>query len=189
MAYINRRASRRRSAMSAEFMYLLVVLAAGFVTAWWAGHKLGMDLSGVTTMVQVLGLNETLGSTRPVGYSLEANGPAPYCNEGEVASFQNGVATLHQLVGSAMGAPTECEHAASASGDTLQQTTTGLAAYDATTNTVTFTDGWHHYALTPSGYLTWVGTEATPPTANSPASVDQTNAQPPAAGSPASADQ
>jgi hypothetical protein len=89
---------------------------------------------------------------------------APYCNPGQVASFENGFATLKQMVGDAMGTPVECEHPASPAGDTVQQTTTGLAAYDSLTNTVSFTDGWHHWAITPSGYMSWDGTQAQPPT-------------------------
>ena len=52
-----------------------------------------------------------------------------------------------------MGAPLECEHPASGNGDTIQQTTTGLAAYTSATNTVSFTDGWRHWAITPSGFV------------------------------------
>ena len=56
MAYSHRYASRKRSARSAELLYLLIVLAAGVATAWWAGHKLGMDLSSINTVATVLGL-------------------------------------------------------------------------------------------------------------------------------------
>jgi hypothetical protein len=173
MAYINRRAAQKRSTFSAEFMYLLVVLAAGVATAYWAGHKLGMDLSAVTTVASVLGLTETTGVTRPVGYSstqtaAEPGQAAPYCNPGQTPAFAGGMLALEQRVGAAMGAPVECEHAVSAVGDTVQQTTAGLAAYYNLTNTSTFTDGWHHWAVTPSGYVTWEGTESQPPAASGP---------------------
>ena len=64
-----------------------------------------------------------------------------------------------------MGTPVECEHPADTSGDTVQQTTTGLAAYTQATNTVSFTDGWRHWAISPSGFVSWEGTESTPPAA------------------------
>jgi hypothetical protein len=71
--------------------------------------------------------------------------------------------TLRQRVGDGMGSPVECEYATSPSGDTQQQTTTGLAAYNELTNTVSFTDGWRHWAITPKGFVTWEGTQPNPP--------------------------
>ena len=63
MAYIHRHLPPRRSAGSAELMYILVVLLAGAATAWWAGHRLGTDLSSINTLAAVLGINETVGVT------------------------------------------------------------------------------------------------------------------------------
>jgi len=177
MAYVSRRLTRKRSPLSAEFMCLLVVLAAGVVTAWWAGHTIGMNLSVIETVASVLGLNERTGSTHQVGYSLEGKSapPAPYCQLGEAPAFANGLAALKQQVGNVMGAPLECEHADSSAGDTVQQTSTGLAAYRASTNTASFTDGWRHWALTPGGLTSWEGTESDPPlgTASDPEPAPQ----------------
>jgi hypothetical protein len=175
MAYSSRRLTRKRSAFSAESMYLLVVLAAAVATAYWAGHTIGMNLSGIQTVASVLGLNETIGTTRHVGYSQARSETAPqptapYCQAGQQPSFTNGMAALRAQVGDAMGTPVECEHAASVVGDTLQQTTTGLASYNGITNTETFTDGWHHWALTPNGLVDWQGTSAEPPPASASAS-------------------
>ena len=150
-------------------MCLLVVLAAGIVTAWWGAHALGADLRGIQAAASVLGLDETMGATHQVGYSqaiADQRGSAvvaPYCNTGQTPAFANGMAQLKAEVGDAMGSPVECEHAESVIGDTVQQTTTGLAAYDKITNTVTFTDGWRHWASTPSGVVAWEGTGAQPP--------------------------
>jgi hypothetical protein len=171
MAYLSRRAARKRSALSAEFMYLLIVLAAGAATAVWAGQKLGTDLSAITTVASVLGLTERIGHTRPVGYSAptaeqQAAATVAFCNPGQIPAFSLGLGTLKQRVGDTMGAPVECEHSSSEAGDTLQQTTTGLAAYYSLTNTVTFTDGWRHWAITPNGYVTWEGTQSQPPVAS-----------------------
>ena len=77
MAYVNRRFTKRRSG-SAELLYLLIVLAAGFTTAWWASHKLGMDLSSVTTFGTSVG---GVAKISPDGLravdSIHASGKAP----------------------------------------------------------------------------------------------------------------
>jgi hypothetical protein len=56
-----------------------------------------------------------------------------------------------------MGNPVECEHANPDNGDTLQNTTTGLAFYRKSTNTPTFTNGTEHWALTTEGEVYWTG--------------------------------
>jgi hypothetical protein len=58
-----------------------------------------------------------------------------------------------------MGEPVECEHANSDNGDTLQQTSTGLAIYRQSTNAPEFTDGWNHWTLNPQGLVAWSGTD------------------------------
>jgi hypothetical protein len=73
------------------------------------------------------------------------------------------MAALRAQVGDAMGNPVECEHGGSVVGDTVQQTSTGLATYSSMTNTETFTDGWHHWELGPNGLVAWEGTSADPP--------------------------
>ena len=168
MAYTHRRLSPKRSSGSAELMYLLVVLAAGAATAWWAGHKLGMDLSSISTAAAVLGLTETTGITRPVGHAAAiSNGsttaPAAYCNAGETPTLAQSLAELKRRLGDTMGAPVECAHPAASPGDTIQQTSTGLAQYSQVTNTASFTDGWRHWAITPRGFVTWEGTQSEPP--------------------------
>jgi hypothetical protein len=157
----SRRLTRKRAPLSAEYMYLLVVLAAGVMTACWAGHQIGMDLSGVETLAAVLGVDERAAGPPDVGY---AQPPAPFCGTGQQPAFLNGMAALKQQVGGAMGAPIECEHLASPTGDTVQPTSTGLAAYTKATNTVSFTDGYRHWALTSGSLIAWEG-DATPPAA------------------------
>src|SRR5206468_5474306 len=63
---------------------------------------------------------------------------ASFCEPGQVPTFALGFAALQEALGPRMGEPTECEHANSDNGDTLQHTTTGLAFYRKTTNTPTF---------------------------------------------------
>src|SRR5258708_3183511 len=109
MSSLHRRFTKKRSG-SAELMYLLIVLAAGFATAWWSGHQIGMDLSSVTTAASVLGLTETGRLTHgAAGYQpsadVQANqsGAAPYCNPGQSPAFAVGMADLQQQLGNAMG--------------------------------------------------------------------------------------
>jgi len=167
MSYLNRQTTKKRAG-SPELMYLLIVLAAGVATAWWAGRQIGMDLSSVNSLVSILGITETGRLTHgAVGYN--ANAPAaealPYCNPGQMPAFALGLSGLKQRLGDTMGAPLECAHPASGNGDTLQQTTSGLAAYTSSTNTVSFTDGWRHWAITPSGFAQWEGVEPDLPAA------------------------
>jgi hypothetical protein len=169
MAYVHRYASRKRSAGSAELLYLLIVLAAGVATAWWAGHQLGIDLSGITTVAAVLGLNERIGTSRHVGYSaakvdqsVAATG-APYCAPGQTLGFDGRLLELKQRLGDTMGVPVECAHPGSAVSDTIEQTSTGLAEFNQLTGTASFTDGWRHWAVTPRGFVAWEGNQSEPP--------------------------
>jgi hypothetical protein len=171
MSYPHRHTTKR-SAASPELLYLLVVVAAGIATAWWAGHKIGLDLSSITTIASVIGLADNAHVERDVvGFNPGAPAvntqhdsavPAPFCNPGQAPEFKLGLARLKEYLGDTMGAAVECEHAA-ANGDTTQQTTTGLAAYTAQTNTVSFTDGWRHWAITPRGFVQWEGSDSQPP--------------------------
>lgn len=86
-----------------------------------------------------------------------------FCLPGEAPRFQLGFAALKERLGASMGLPLECEHGDSASRDTLQRTTAGLAFYRARTNTPTFTDGHRHWALTEAGLLYWEGAAVDPP--------------------------
>jgi hypothetical protein len=108
----------------------------------------------------VVGYNPESDAAQPAASEAPA---AAYCSPGQAPAFALGLADLKRQLGEAMGTPVECEHVASASGDTVQRTTTGLAAYNRATNTVSFTDGWHHWALRPDGLVSWEGTEPNPP--------------------------
>jgi hypothetical protein len=178
MSYLNRQSSRK-SAPSAELLYLIVVLAAGAATFWYAGHKIGLDLSAIQTAASVLGIGQTALRYDPraaaettsaqVVHSVAAVTndevtSAPNCAAGQSPAFANGLAELKKRLGDTMGNPVECEHPASPIGDTVQQTSTGLAAYSKLTNTVSFTDGWRHWALRAGNVVTWEGTQSEPPT-------------------------
>lgn len=107
------------------------------------------------------------GSAAP---AFAATEPAPFCAPDEAPHFAFGIAALHDAIDSVMGEPLECEHPDSANGDTLQQTTTGLAIYRQTSNTPEFTDGWDHWALTSDGVSAWSGND-TPANASPPQAV------------------
>jgi hypothetical protein len=92
-----------------------------------------------------------------------ASAAAPHCAPGEEPQFVLGFAFLKSQLGDVMGEPLECEHPNPDNGDTLQQTSTGLAFYRLATNTPTFTDGWNHWAWTAAGMVQWAGAAVDPP--------------------------
>src|SRR5690349_8532931 len=132
MPYLNRHTTRKTSG-TPELIYLLVVLVAGCATAWWAGHKIGMDPSSLISAASILGLTETgrssHGAVGYVAYSGQAQVDqavaAPYCPAGTSPTFAVGLSGLKRQLGDSMGTPVECEHAMSSTGDTVQRTTTG----------------------------------------------------------------
>lgn len=175
MSYLSHRRTRARTAGSAELVYLLVVVAAGGATFWWAGQQFGMDLSSLATVASVLGIREA----QPLRYDpraathrpatepapvVVAPEEAPFCNPGETPAFGLGLAELKAQLGDTMGTPVECLHGSSTAGDAVQRTTTGLAAYNKASDTLTFTDGWRHWALRSGSVLSWEGTQSDPPT-------------------------
>jgi hypothetical protein len=176
MPLLNRNASRKTTP-SAELLYLIIVLAAGGATFWYVVHKIGVDLSSISTAAAILGIGQTAvryeahappQSEPPqviTSIVAEEDSPAaPYCAAGQPLAFANGMADLKGQLGDTMGDPLECEHAAETFGDTVQQTSTGLAVYTRITNTVMFTDGWRHWALSDTGdMVSWEGTQSTPP--------------------------
>jgi len=89
---------------------------------------------------------------------------AEHCAAGQSPNYVFGFAELHTWLGDTMGAPASCEYAdPNGTGDTEQNTAAGLAFWRKSTNTPTFTDGWEHWALTPSGQVTWTGSSIDPP--------------------------
>jgi hypothetical protein len=76
--------------------------------------------------------------------------------------FVQGIAALKAALGGAMGEPIECERVIDAVGNTEQRTSTGLAYYRSATNTVAFTNGSEHWALTSDGLVRWTGQELEP---------------------------
>jgi hypothetical protein len=94
---------------------------------------------------------------------LAAAQAAPYCQTADALAFQGGFAQLQGAVGEAMGVPVECAHVDPASGDIVQNTTTGLAYARSATGIPTFTNGSHRWALTPNGLVEWDDASLDPP--------------------------
>jgi hypothetical protein len=91
---------------------------------------------------------------------------APHCEPGQTPQFIFGFASLKVQLREAMGDPVSCEYAdPNGTGDTLQDTSTGLAFWRKSTNTPTFTNGATHWGLAASGVVTWTGTSIDPPVA------------------------
>jgi hypothetical protein len=67
---------------------------------------------------------------------------------------------LHEQIGDVMGVPTGCEHNGDGD-DRIQRTSAGagngLAYWRKSTNTPSFTNGYHHWALTSRGIVEWAG--------------------------------
>ena len=82
---------------------------------------------------------------------------APFCQAGEAPAFAAPLAALQGVLGDQMGSPVECAHLDPMSGDTIQQTSTGLAYIRAASGMPTFTDGASHWGLSPEGLLAWGG--------------------------------
>lgn len=86
------------------------------------------------------------------------------CQPGQTPEFVFGFADLRAQLGDSMGDPTSCEYAdPNGTGDTLQDTSTGLAFWRKSTNTPTFTNGGTHWALESSGLVSWTGASIDPP--------------------------
>jgi hypothetical protein len=84
--------------------------------------------------------------------------------------FVHGAASLKAALGARMGDATECERLVDSAGNTEQKTTTGLFYYRASSNTVAFTNGFDHWALTARGLVHWSGDDVEPPPNAQPAS-------------------
>jgi hypothetical protein len=86
-------------------------------------------------------------------------------NGGSPPEFVLGFAFLKQQLGPTMGTPLEAEHGVTDSCDTQQLTSTGLAYWRCSTNTMTFAadpDGLVHWAWLDQ-LVTWRGEAADPP--------------------------
>jgi hypothetical protein len=159
---------------------VLVLVAVGAFLYWYWSPNLPFDVAlpsaaapNVTTETTAprTTTSAPLLRTAPTAQPTAAALPvlAPYCPPGQPARFVLGFEQLKARLGDTMGSPLECEHVNADNGDTLQQTTTGLAVYRKQSGALEFTDGWRHWALRGQDLVTWDGD--TPPGAPAPESA------------------
>jgi hypothetical protein len=87
-----------------------------------------------------------------------------FCADDQTPIYASGFADLKSFVGEPMGDPLTCEFAdPSGSGDVRQQTSTGTALWRAGTAVSTFASGDDHWAISPSGNVSWSGPDIDPP--------------------------
>jgi hypothetical protein len=139
--------------------------AKGYAGAWaWSlftdhtSDKLDVDLIAAKTFAS--NYTDTGPSARGTPLTVA---PAP---PDKPVAFVMGFAAFRERVGEAMGSPLENEHGTAANCDTVQQTTTGLAYWRCSTNSMTFAalpDGLHHWALLDGNLIEWVGPTPDPP--------------------------
>lgn len=122
----------------------------------WLGARAAV-ISALALCAQV-----TMLATPPAAL---AQGSAAFCAPGQTAQFLFGIADLHSRLGAPMGDPTECEHVDTASGDTIQRTSTGLAYFRPSLNLAMFTNGEAHWTVANGQLLMWKSGSATPPEA------------------------
>jgi hypothetical protein len=121
-------------------------------------ESLGLVLASAV----LLGLVAANAAVNPIWQSNEPP-HAPWCPPDVTPAFQFGFAELARQLAGVMGEPTECEHGSDWTGDTRQQTTTGVAVYRWCTNTPSFTREQEVWMLTPGGMQYWTGQGDPPP--------------------------
>jgi hypothetical protein len=111
-------------------------------------------------VVARLALSLLLVACCPTATARAARG----CDGGATPQYSFGFLALRERMGELMGEPVSCEYAdPNGSGDTLQDTSTGLAFWRKSSNLPTFTDGTAHWALSSDGVITWTQPTADPP--------------------------
>jgi len=157
----SRRRFQQQARATSSSIGLGIVVAVGIGVAAWTAQSLSIDATRITSMPAAFGF--TMWSGHPArghpGFDAPLRADAastPLCTP-DRANFAYGLANLKLQLGEVMGEPLECERAVDSEGNTVQLTTTGLAAYEQRTQTVTFTDGWRHWAFARGRLVTWDG--------------------------------
>jgi len=144
---------------------LLVVVATGVAFVYWYWTPVlafglfqhdGDVIAGIAEAVPVSDSGPHVDTPAEPITPTPLTQLAPFCGPGQPASFVLGFARLKERLGEDMGAPVECEHVNPQNGDTLQQTTTGLAVFSRDGG-LQFTDGWRHWALEGQQLARWEG--------------------------------
>ena len=146
--------SRQSSAAPVGLVLICVVIGAavvGAATARWAA----------AAIVLPSGENVVFGNRHAERPLVGATPGAPA--NGDCASLAGEFTALQKTIGATIGQPLECAHTDPSTGDTLQRTSTGLAIFRRDAQMPSFTDGFHRWALTAHGVITWEGDALDPP--------------------------
>lgn len=157
-------------------------LVAGAIVAW--NVTTGLRLGGPGVSIR--------GGDQPVRALVGAQPGAPAAQScrPEKPPFDESFGELQRRLASEMGDPGQCAQENAATGDLLQQTTTGLAVKRTSRGLVMFTNGVEHWALASGTLLFWTGPSTDPPAdaqrlpagAIRPPPVAQQEQQPPSSG-------
>jgi hypothetical protein len=140
-----------------------ILNVTGWADLWPVAPFGGWQMGRRPVALAVASVTAAVCLQASVSWPAAAQPDVPYCAPGQPAAFVFGIAALHDRLGDTMGAPLECEHLDSESGDTTQRTSTGLAYFRPSINTAIFTDGSTHWALVDGRVLRWAGTAVVPP--------------------------
>ena len=114
------------------------------------------------SVVSIISSVVLVGSLFFAGSALAQS--APFCADAQSVEWLDAFGPLSEQLGDVMGEPVECSHQASDGGDTVQETSTGLAILRMPNGLATFTDGTTRWALTTDqGLISWMGTSLDPP--------------------------
>ncbi len=97
---------------------------------------------------------------------------APFCQPEQLPTFGPPLVALNDQIGGVMGDPLECLHPDPTTGDSVQQTSTGIAVIQQITNQPGFVSGYEHWTLTPGGVVYWVDPASSPPVGERPPMLD-----------------
>ena len=139
----------------------------GYAGAWpWSlfadhtGDHYSVDMNAERTF------SSQRGDLGPAGVGQAPPVPPSSPSTPSSPTFVLGFAELSTRLGDVMGNPVEDEHGNPDNCDTQQLTTTGLAFWRCSTNTMTFAafpDGLHHWTMIDGQVVEWIGTSADPP--------------------------
>jgi len=136
---------------------LLLILL--FVSApAWAGLQVANWADSVVHLDAVDTLGTLWSRAEPEHHEVGAKPTAVVECASDRPTFGREVELLQQALGeNLVGEARECPHVDRASGDLVQVTSTGLAAYRASEGRAMFTDGYRHWSLDGDGLEYWEG--------------------------------
>jgi hypothetical protein len=151
-------ASRHVGRASSLLLILLLAAApawAGMKAAVWADSVVHLD-----TLDSMAGL---WSAAKPEHHKVGTKPTVAVGCASDRPTFGAELGQLRQALGDdIMGEARECPHVDRVTGDRVQVTSTGLAAYRESEGRATFTDGYRHWALDVHGLMYWEGDSSEP---------------------------